>query len=77
MDDAGSYRKREDGRWELRPPGAPVHVPLHPRHEVIEHDDGTISVTPSLLWRSADPGTYSWHGHLRRGVYTPLRGLIV
>lgn len=77
MDDAGDYRQRDDGRWELRPPGAPVFVPLDPRHEVIEHSDGSISVTPSVLWRSTGPGTYEWHGYLRAGVYTPVRGLIV
>ncbi len=35
-------------------------------HTVVEHEDGTITVTPSIL--DADSGGF--HGHLTRGVWT-------
>jgi len=36
-------------------------------HEVIEHEDGTITASPSILVTGWD-GT-SWHGYLERGVW--------
>jgi hypothetical protein len=36
-------------------------------HNVIEHDDGTITVTPSILCRQ--PSVGEWHGFLERGVW--------
>lgn len=37
-------------------------------HDVVEHDDGTITVSPSILIHPHDlsPG---WHGWLERGVW--------
>jgi hypothetical protein len=35
-------------------------------HEVTEHEDGTISVSPSIL---INDGRSEWHGYLRRGVW--------
>lgn len=38
------------------------------RHTVIEHDDRTISVTPSIkVSGGGDDG--SWHGYLTKGVW--------
>jgi hypothetical protein len=37
------------------------------RHTVIEHDDVTISVSPSLLCEK-NPSN-KWHGYLERGVW--------
>jgi hypothetical protein len=34
-------------------------------HEVIEHEDGTITVSPSILVR----GEREWHGYLEHGVW--------
>ncbi|MGB1284936.1 MAG: DUF6527 family protein [Aggregatilineales bacterium] len=37
-------------------------------HTVTEHDDGTITVSPSILcesWRSKG----RWHGYLERGIW--------
>lgn len=36
-------------------------------HEVVEHDDGTISVTPSILVTHHSDG--EWHGYLECGVW--------
>ena len=35
------------------------------KHEVTEHEDGTITVSPSILVT----GEKSWHGYLERGVW--------
>jgi len=44
-------------------------------HEVIEHEDGTITVSPSILISrgghgSGKPVEELWHGFLRRGVWS-------
>lgn len=37
------------------------------KHEVTEHEDGTITVSPSILtW---DGNGNQWHGFLERGIY--------
>lgn len=37
------------------------------RHTVVEHEDGTITVSPSIL--ISDNTGELWHGYLERGVY--------
>lgn len=40
------------------------------KHTVTEHEDGTITVSPSILVTSGrDHGQPSWHGYLERGVW--------
>lgn len=36
-------------------------------HEVIEHEDGSITVSPSILVESY--GDDTWHGYLEHGVW--------
>lgn len=36
------------------------------KHSVIEHEDGTITVNPSIL---VSQGNIQWHGHLERGIW--------
>lgn len=65
----GDYAKREDGKgWYIRPPGGHIGwVSTEPgHHTVIEHEDGTITVDPSILHKKHD-GTVIWHGYLREG----------
>lgn len=50
--------------WLTRHPGADHHGSLADGHEVTEHEDGTISVYPSILCRAC-----GWHGYLERGVW--------
>jgi len=50
--------------WVVRPPGC--HAGGIPDHEVVEHEDGTITVSPSIL---LDDGDMTWHGYLERGVW--------
>lgn len=44
------------------------HIANLSNHEIVEHEDGTITVSPSIL-----VGTYEqrnlWHGYLERGVW--------
>jgi Family of unknown function (DUF6527) len=47
--------------WFLIPPGGRVSV-LSPAHTVTEHEDGTISVWPSILDKET-----GWHGWLKKG----------
>ncbi len=35
-------------------------------HKVTEHEDGTITVSPSI---KVFDGTQTWHGYLERGVW--------
>jgi len=37
------------------------------KHDVTEHEDGTITVSPSILVSSGHRP--SWHGYLERGVW--------
>lgn len=37
-------------------------------HEVVEHEDRTITVSPSILIRGRD-NVELWHGYLERGVW--------
>lgn len=63
---AGEYGKNpHDGQWYCNPPGRDLLGGLA-KHEVIEHDDGTITVSPSILITAHDG---EWHGYLERGVW--------
>lgn len=71
---AGAYgRVMRDGAWVWRattPNG--MHADLQ-AHEVVEHEDGTITVSPSILtWREDGEQRIrkEWHGWLRRGVWS-------
>lgn len=59
-----------------------VHVPAFPyaasvaKHEVVEHDDGSITCSPSLEitydWYGEGSHLYRWHGMLIRGTFTEV-----
>jgi hypothetical protein len=51
--------------WYARTPNG--HLANLSRHEVAEHDDGTITVAPSIL--ISDGTGPVWHGYLERGVW--------
>jgi len=61
----GDYGKDVDGVWHCWPPAEPGPGCLA-KHTVVEHEDGTITVSPSILI-SNHKG--SWHGYLERGVW--------
>jgi hypothetical protein len=53
----------KDYEWCIRDPQGDVGQ--LGKHEVTEHEDGTITVSPSIL----NPGQGGWHGFLERGVW--------
>lgn len=58
------------GHWQVRPPGC--NAGGIPNHNVTEHDDGTITVSPSILLQDIDEQgnlRVVWHGYLERGVW--------
>ncbi len=57
----GGYGRNSDGTWLVRPPGA--HTGALDGHAVTEHEDGTITVSPSIDGEG-------FHGHLINGVWT-------
>jgi len=51
-----------DGHWYAKPPGD-VGLGCLRAHEVTEHEDGTITVSPSILITGQDgSGRIQWHG---------------
>ena len=66
----GDYGKDSRGEWTVRPPGS--HAGGIPDHEVVEHEDGTITVTPSIILMDFDEKGREqvvWHGYLEGGVW--------
>jgi len=66
----GDYCQNPDGKWLVRPPlsGPGYLTLLGPRENgwtVTEHEDGTISASPSIK-------TARWHGFLDHGVWKGL-----
>lgn len=59
----GDYWKTPDGRWEICDPVGVLGSIGN--HEVEEHEDGTITVTPSIY--DAPDG---WHGFLIKGIWS-------
>jgi len=55
------------GVWYVRPPGS--HLGVLDGHHVEEHEDGTITVSPSIWWVAEENGGRGWHGWLERGVW--------
>lgn len=68
---SGQYAKWDrDGNWYAVPPGTDLLAGLA-KHRVVEHDDGTITVSPSIEVSSNDPTRAAnyWHGFLERGIW--------
>jgi hypothetical protein len=80
----GDYWKDPDGSWMAACPEQklPAYKPEYAhriclaglsRHGIVEHEDGTITVSPSILVSSTwgpDRVNHEWyHGFLERGVW--------
>lgn len=65
----GDYGKDpRNGIWYARPHGD--HLGSLKNHEVTEHEDGTITVSPSILITGYDGDSQvTWHGYLERGQW--------
>ena len=60
-----------DGQWHLKPPlnaHGKSYVGTLGTHTVVVHEDGTITVSPSILQQYGDDEVI-WHGFLERGVW--------
>ena len=63
----------KSGHWMAKCPGVNCHLGDLSAHSIVEHEDGTITVSPSILQNG--PGPYhvpsfgTWHGYLERGVW--------
>ncbi len=57
----GDYWRTPDGHWEIVDPAGAIG--RLDNHTVTEHEDGTITVSPSIL----NPNPGGWHGFLERG----------
>lgn len=63
----GEYGKGLDGVWYMRVPESGFGMGSLRKHDVTEHEDGTITVSPSILcYGHFDK---QWHGYLERGVW--------
>jgi len=66
--DLGEYGKDKDGRWWIRVPKAGISMGYLDLHQITEHEDGTITVSPSILCDDNGNGL-TWHGYLERGIW--------
>ena len=62
----GDYGKTEKDTWYAKPPGFKGGYANLSKHKVVEHKDGTITVTPSIL---VSNHLNVWHGYLTNGVW--------
>lgn len=65
----GDFGKDRDGVWWIRPPRC--HLGRLEEHSITEHEDGSITVAPSILYEAGIPEK-SWHGYLEHGVWREL-----
>ena len=64
----GAYWRGTDGAWYGVTPNGLLGGLQN--HDVTEHDDGTITVSPSILVQTSRRGAaVTWHGYLERGVW--------
>ena len=59
----GTYFRFGDSWHGMTPTGMLANLA---KHDVVEHEDGTITVSPSILVGNKSE---SWHGYLDRGVW--------
>jgi hypothetical protein len=73
LPEPGDYYKHTSGEWHACTPND--HLANLARHQVVEHEDGTITVSPSIAvgkhlnseGRLVPP--YLYHGFLEKGVW--------
>lgn len=68
----GDYVKVGDTWYAMTPNGAEAF--LHPEHEITVHEDGSLTVAPSILIEGYEDNSYlhgpfRWHGYLEHGVW--------
>lgn len=63
----GEYMKWGD-EWYAHCPGPDDLIANMSSHRIEEHEDGSITVSPSILCTDGEGG-HSYHGFLKRGVW--------
>ena len=63
----GDYAKEPNGKWMARVPPPQFHTGSLAGHQITEHEDGTITASPSIL--HTEPNVGQWHGFLEHGVW--------
>lgn len=61
----GDYYRDMDNSWRACTPNG--HLANLSKHCVVEHEDKTITVRPSIL--VSNQNGVLWHGYLKRGVW--------
>ncbi|CAN5784593.1 hypothetical protein BH11GEM2_BH11GEM2_26430 [soil metagenome] len=64
---AFDYAQLPDGTWHAATPNGLIGNLGN--HQVTEHEDGTITVSPSILVSTPGGSGARWHGYLERGVW--------
>lgn len=64
----GDYGKSKDGIWVARTPTGITGTLQN--HEIVEHEDGTITVSPSIILYPDGEGKATYHGFLKKGVWS-------
>lgn len=63
----GDYCKVGNSVWMSRVPPPQFHAGCLAGHSITEHEDGTITASPSIL--HTEPNVGVWHGFLERGIW--------
>jgi len=61
-----------DGNWWAICPCPGRLIANLAKHQVAEHEDGTITVSPSILVNGGVNRGAQWHGFLERGVWREI-----
>ncbi len=62
----GDYAKSIHGLWCVMAPNGDQGTLKDTIHQITEHPDGTITVSPSIQFMTGN----KWHGYLRNGVWS-------
>jgi len=68
----GEYSKHKTDQgiiWFCRPPHPGISIGSLSAHTVVEHEDGTITVSPSIFFNMDHPDHPRWHGYLEHGIW--------
>ncbi len=63
----GDYCRQLDGTYMARVPELCFHTGSLKKHNIIEHEDESITVSPSIL--HTEPNVGQWHGYLEKGIW--------
>jgi len=65
----GEYMRWDEHGWYACCPGPGELTANLNSHKVVEHEDGTITVSPSILCSNGPKLGNVWHGFLEKGIW--------